>query len=373
MSVVQSKHDEAMDLAEQALLARIHGSLPEALALFQEALSAELAAIAALSDTDPVEPTYSVLHRSAATLALDCNDPRKAEQLAAAALAHSPPNEIAEELRDLLEQIHFHRHLLLRGVTLGENEMQMSLAGPGVGYGVVSSQALLERVSGAAKAIYRIVERRSGEAFREEGSQKRDLLNEYAVFVSVPRAASFAVTLRLGQPSKQPALPGLLSTVEVLDEFTDLMDLVNRSRTDELRARIPDKAYYRNFVALAKRMAPDGVNVRQVGFTTVRGGTDRTVAITRPRPDFAEPASDAPGGPLPRLTVKGVLRFADATHGGRGMIKVVADGGESHDVRVPEGMMNDIVRPLWDSVVIVTGQKKGRYLLLEEINPEPGP
>ena len=32
--------------------------------------------------TEPVEPTYSILHRSAGWLALDCNKPRLAEQLA---------------------------------------------------------------------------------------------------------------------------------------------------------------------------------------------------------------------------------------------------------------------------------------------------
>lgn len=371
MSVVSQKHNEAMDLAERAFLARIRGNHAEAVTLFQEALKAELAAIDALSGTTPLEPTFAVLHRSAATLALDCNDPGTAEQLTARALAHSPPHEIAEELRDLLEQIHFRRHLLLRGITLGEDEMQMSLAGRGVGYGVVRSEEFLERVSVASKTIYRIVERRNHRAFREAGRLKKSLKNEYEVFVSVPRAASFAVTLKLGQPSAQLRLPGVVDTAQVIDEFMDLMELVNRSRLDELRARIPDEAYYRNFVGLAKKMAPDGVNVRQVGFTTTRAGGERSVEVTRPRPEFVTPPPVATGEPPRLVTVKGVLRFADATHGDRGTIKIVdEERGEAHDVRVPEGMMNDIVRPMWDSVVIVTGRSEGRYILLEDITEE---
>jgi hypothetical protein len=47
------------------------------------------------------------LHRSAAALALECGVLREAERLIAAALSGDPPNEIAEELRDLLEQVYF--------------------------------------------------------------------------------------------------------------------------------------------------------------------------------------------------------------------------------------------------------------------------
>ena len=49
----------------------------------------------------------SVLHRSAASLALECGALREAERLIAAALSGDPPDEIAEELRDLLEQVYF--------------------------------------------------------------------------------------------------------------------------------------------------------------------------------------------------------------------------------------------------------------------------
>jgi hypothetical protein len=54
-----------------------------------------------------LEPTRSVLHRSAPTLALECGALRDAERLIAVALSGDPPAEIAEELRDLLEQVYF--------------------------------------------------------------------------------------------------------------------------------------------------------------------------------------------------------------------------------------------------------------------------
>jgi hypothetical protein len=49
-----------------------------------------------------LEPTHSVLHRSAAVLALECSELREAERLIGRALAGNPPVDIANELRDLL-------------------------------------------------------------------------------------------------------------------------------------------------------------------------------------------------------------------------------------------------------------------------------
>ena len=54
----------------------------------------------------------SVLHRSAASLALNCEEYRLAEKLLAVGLAGDPPAEIADEMRDLMEQVYSHRELL---------------------------------------------------------------------------------------------------------------------------------------------------------------------------------------------------------------------------------------------------------------------
>ena len=118
-----------MDFAGHALIERLHGNLEQANKLFEQALEGEeLAAIEALPE--PEEPTYSVLHRSAATLAMDCNESASGRDRLQPELSRIDPHpEIAEELRDLLEQIYFQRHLSLRGVELGVDEMQMSLSG----------------------------------------------------------------------------------------------------------------------------------------------------------------------------------------------------------------------------------------------------
>lgn len=102
---VRDSHNRAMEFAERAFMVRVQGNIEESTKLFEEALEYELAAIAQLEVEGRIEPTNSVLHRSAATLALDCNQPRQAEQIATKALAQDPPQEIADELRELLHRI----------------------------------------------------------------------------------------------------------------------------------------------------------------------------------------------------------------------------------------------------------------------------
>jgi hypothetical protein len=97
---VTDLHHGAMAHADAADGARRRGEHDEALKLFRQALRLEQEAIATLAI--PIEPTWSVLHRSAASLALDCDERRLAEKLCCTALAADPPAEIARELRALI-------------------------------------------------------------------------------------------------------------------------------------------------------------------------------------------------------------------------------------------------------------------------------
>lgn len=102
---INELHNQAMEFAEEAFLSKKRGNEEEAQSLFRRAFELEARAARIVAQTD-VEPSRSVLLRSAATLALDCGETREAEKLVAIALAGDPPETIADELRDLLDQIH---------------------------------------------------------------------------------------------------------------------------------------------------------------------------------------------------------------------------------------------------------------------------
>ena len=97
-------HDRAMELANLAALARKRGVEQKALDLFQQAFELEREVATLIAPTD-LEPSRAIIHRSAATLALDCGEVRASEKLIAAGLAGNPPEAIAHELRELFMQV----------------------------------------------------------------------------------------------------------------------------------------------------------------------------------------------------------------------------------------------------------------------------
>jgi hypothetical protein len=368
MNNPQELHRKAMDLAEDASFEQAAGRLDRAKQLYEAAFELERQAAELLDTRIDLEPTRSVLFRSAASLALDCSDPRTAERLLARALSGNPPPEIASELRDLFEQVNLHRHLNVRGMVLGSREFQMSITGNAVGLGVADSEVFVSRVQDIEKLVHRTAERQANRPFRERGRRAKTLEKEMAVYLSVPRAASFAVTFRLGH-SSQMVLPGMDPAEAVIKELLECIEVVGAGQFEVLNQRIPDPAYHRNFFALTKRIAPDGDAVRAIGFTASIGGTERRVVLERTVNQITPPVVaviDAETGD--QIEVDGTLKYADSTKTARDEIRIVDNHGKKHKILVPEGMMDDIVRPLWDFEVRIRGRRRRGFIVLEDIS-----
>jgi hypothetical protein len=109
---INELHERAMTLAEAAIIAHTQGDAATSRKRFQEALNLAIEAAAFMAPLVDEEPMRSILHRSAGSLALNCQQYRIAEKLLAVGLAAEPPSEIADEMRDLLEQVYAHRELL---------------------------------------------------------------------------------------------------------------------------------------------------------------------------------------------------------------------------------------------------------------------
>ena len=105
MNKVQTLHREAMDLADQAETSRLGGDSSSADAFLRQAFEKERAAALEISEQEDLEPTRSVLLRSAASLALECQELQESERLVALALSGHPPAEIARELETLHRKI----------------------------------------------------------------------------------------------------------------------------------------------------------------------------------------------------------------------------------------------------------------------------
>jgi hypothetical protein len=74
-----------MDLVQMVQVAKLKSNLALAEQLFKQAFEKELPAAFLIASNLEAEPTRSVLHRSVATLAIDCGEMRTAERLIAIA------------------------------------------------------------------------------------------------------------------------------------------------------------------------------------------------------------------------------------------------------------------------------------------------
>jgi hypothetical protein len=95
---VETLHRTAMELAQQAEMAPDTSRSQD---LFRAAFEKERQAAELIEDRIDLEPTRSVLFRSAASLAMDCRDFAEAERLLEKGLAGRPPADLAEEMRSL--------------------------------------------------------------------------------------------------------------------------------------------------------------------------------------------------------------------------------------------------------------------------------
>lgn len=98
-------HEEAMELFEASLIARHAEDEARMRTLLSEALKLECAAADSVADDQALEPTRSLLHRSAASMALQIFDTKTARRYVDAGLVGNPPAEIKRELEKLSERI----------------------------------------------------------------------------------------------------------------------------------------------------------------------------------------------------------------------------------------------------------------------------
>lgn len=101
---VTQLHREAMRYFDKSRVARLEKDPEEYLRYTRLAYEKETAAADLMVDED-IEPTRSVLHRSAATLAWRCEMYDEAKRLICRALAGKPPPDIEFELNDLLVKV----------------------------------------------------------------------------------------------------------------------------------------------------------------------------------------------------------------------------------------------------------------------------
>lgn len=105
MSKINQLHDKAMDIAEKAFLAQQAGDKTTFVRLSKEAFLLEKTAAMALKDKADLEPSRSILFKSAAFLAYDAQEYQACRDMITYTLLGKPDSSVKSEMKTLFLEV----------------------------------------------------------------------------------------------------------------------------------------------------------------------------------------------------------------------------------------------------------------------------
>ena len=361
MSSVRELHNEATRLAQLAMVARHEGDLDRAEALARRAYEYEVQAADLIPYDESSEPTRSILYLSAASLAYQCKELHAAQRLIAKGLSGYPPPRTEQDLKDLYEQVKFEYHLQERDIVLEDEDLQLSMQGEAVGFGIILYKDFIHRIQSIRSLIDRTVQRLMRRTYQRSG-RVAQMYRPFIPALAAPTEGSFVITFKLVRAKDQP-IPLFFDAAQVIDELLVGVEFINDGDEEGLREHVREEAYFTHFLSTTRHIAPDGDRINLVGFT----GARRSVTLTRPRreiellvqPEIAEREVERTP-----IRVTGLLDYATSRREER--IGLTTEDVTEYTVSVLEGL-DDLVRSFFGQWVTVIGTYDGTLIYLTDI------
>lgn len=345
---VNGLHNEAMELSDRSFVARRYGDREDYLRYTRMALEKEAAAADLMVDED-IEPTRSVLHRSAATLAWRCTEYDRAKRLVYRALAGNPPADIEFELHDLLGDI----KLALASIHLSDKHLRLTLDGNDIAFGRAPAKLLATRILSI-----------------------EDMLHVTAnapipLYYDAVGAASFFVDLTVSRESQQ-TLPGFDNFDEVVEPLIKSLDLLNRGKIEALEEKIADPRQFGDFVKAARKLAPDGDSISSVNLQASIAGSVQAITFERSQDELSE--IPLPAVPKDKTAIRpsenpvrkaGLLQRADGSFGS--VCELHTDNDGTWMIEVGEEIIHEVLGSFWKKRVEVEGLRMRRARSLKRI------
>jgi hypothetical protein len=336
---------------------------------FLKAYEYEKQAYILYSATSAEEPTRSSILLNAADLALKAELYREAEKMASIGLAGEPSDEDAEALRNLSQAIHFHKHISYHGIVINPNELILSLSGNQVGKDTVRGNELLDRIDTVSKLAFRVADRLRHKPFNEKGKPSKAEHVEFESYLTIPQSSVFAVNIGFGVNNKG-TFPSLDSQPFLIEDLLSNLALVNLDNMTQLYKSIPDEAYRNNFIALTKKLSPDGDRIKTVGLSAKIHDKPYAIKLSKPKSsynfDFMNKSKIEEDTTEREVEIIGTLFFADSK---KSKIKLFDEySGKEYLVEVPKGILSDVVRPYFEEEVKIKGLLKNKVIHLNAID-----
>ncbi len=343
-----------MKFADKSTVARLEGDREQYLHYTRLALEKEAAA-ADLMVVKNIEPTRSVLHRSAATLAWRCEEYDMAKRLIYRALAGDPPPEIEFELNDLLGSV----KLALSNINLSDKHLRLTLDGNDIAFGRAPARTLANRIIGLEEIL--------------EITAKAPI----PLYYDSVGAASFYVDLMVSNET-QPSLPGFDSFEEVVEPLIQHLDLLNRGEIETLERTIANPKKYADFVNAAIKLAPDGVAISSVHLQALVAGRIQSISFERNQDDLSEI-------PMPEISIEleeslpteenvkkiGILQGADGSADSDFESKTECELKTETEgtwvIEVHDDIIHEVLGSYWKRKVEIEGKQMRRVRSLRRI------
>lgn len=371
-STAEHQHKRAMEIAELAVKKSGEKEHELASVLYAAALQHEMSVVNLLRDQYDIEPSRSIICRSAATLALDCGKIDDAERIAATGLAGNAPPEIASELRDILFEVQYLRHVGA-SPAMSEDVVRLTISGPAIVGHRIDPEVFFPRIEAMYSIISRVQEKLQNRHFRPSSRRLKSLTEELPVQVEPSINGEFGVDFhtRIQQPrlkmDNQSDDGVANSTLRVISDVSEgrknsLMKFCNR-----------DEAYYRYFVATVRSLLPDGKKVKNVGVFTKDKQLNRVgVKLTYASKTQSKTMSLVKKEQS-HVQAVGVLSGAvqvGSQRKSRVKVTTVVDGETSdQSFTVPAGITSEFLAKYWNANVIVTGiSRKNALPVLDDID-----
>lgn len=389
MSSVRELHDHAMSLADQLLAAKRRGHVRVAERLARDAFHAELEAATIAFNKQVSAATRIILLRSAAHLAREARLWEEGLDLAMRAMGAEDLREYRTELFRICDTLRTYEHLAVHGIKLEDADLQLTVAGPEAAPGFARADEVTRRVKQVRSLVERSVMRKLGLPYEADTPRSQQFKQVFTPFLSEPRAASYALTLKFGvdeqwefpelllgvvrdQTKRRKRLP---SVVSVLDDVMEVADAYAAGGPKTVGKVLKDEAYAKNASELFRHLSPDSERIDTVGLTVVRDGHSRSVALPdrdafedRPHVWFSEgPVLEAL--PARIFELVGRLLEGDATTQGKEHAKIVLDSGEPIKFFYDEARHGDIIADYWKERVRVKLRREGQRAVLEDLLP----
>jgi hypothetical protein len=356
MTTALDLHQQAMELAQDALTESEQGHPASAHLLYAQALPLEIDAASQMEKIPEAEPTRSILYLSAATLAYHVGDMPLAKKLIGEALSGDPPPRVEHDLFELLENLDTGLQLTKNVDVLDGSQLLLSIAGGVVSNGRAPYRSFVNRSRAAVNMMEGIGLLHQGHSF-VGGVIPNNRQRSLTPIISAPRPGSFQVIIELAQREDVPQ-SFLTSGEEIVDQVIAGVNLVQEEKVDDLRALLGNDDFYHYFVQNARLLAPDGRLVGRVELSSPR----REAVMTKRPQEIVIP----PFVPTPRegnylvatSTLRGVLIEASVKSGQWVWLK--PENRRPQKLWVSEAI-DDLVRNYFDlEVEVRIGTREGR-------------